>query len=54
MIPSHDPARAILDEATTTGKIVAVASHLRSGPNALLGGVTWEVIPFCPPVPSSR
>jgi nucleotide-binding universal stress UspA family protein len=49
VIASRDPARAIVDEATATGKIIAVASHLRSGfERALLGSVTWEVIRFCP------
>ena len=48
-IASHDPARAIVDVATATGQVVAVASHLRSGvERALLGSVTWEVIRFCP------
>jgi nucleotide-binding universal stress UspA family protein len=49
IITSHDPARAIIDEATATGKIVAVASHLRYGvERAVLGSVTWEVIRFSP------
>jgi nucleotide-binding universal stress UspA family protein len=49
MIASHDPARAIVDLATATGQVVAVASHLRSGiERALLGSVTWELIRFCP------
>jgi nucleotide-binding universal stress UspA family protein len=49
VIPSRDPVAAILDEATSTRRIVAVAPHERDGLwRAIRGSVAHEVIRWSP------
>ena len=49
VIESHDPIRAILDTASASNSVVALASHLRHGiERVVLGSVAWEVIRWSP------
>jgi nucleotide-binding universal stress UspA family protein len=49
IVESHDPVSAILDAASASDSVIAVASHLRSGvERAVLGSVAWEVVRWSP------
>lgn len=49
VVESHDPVRAILDAASASNSVIALASHLRRGlDRAVLGSVAWEVVRWSP------
>ena len=45
VVESHDPVRAIVDGAATSGSVIAVSSHVRTGiERAVLGSVAGELL----------